>query len=299
MGRMSKISLGTVQLGMDYGISNQLGKTKGSNAKEILQYVLDQGINVLDTAPSYGNSEDIIGDFIRNHSCDDCWRIITKTPKFKGSVIGDKQIDELFESFKLSQNKLGKENIYGLLVHECGNIFSPGGEKILDKMNQLKDSGFIKKVGVSVYSGEQIDHLLDNYAVDLVQLPINIIDHRLLNGGHLSKLKQHGVEIHARSVFLQGLLLMPLNSVHPWFNPILRVLDEFHTKAKKLNMSTLQLALGFVQSINEVDKVIIGVNTLKQMHEVINIASVRINIEEFSNLSINDSTFLDPSNWKI
>ena len=166
-------------------------------------------------------------------------------------------------------------------------------------MNQLKDDGFIKKIGVSVYSGEQIDRLLDNYAVDLVQLPINILDQRLLNGGQLSKLKQHGVEIHARSVFLQGLLLMPLNSVHPWFDPILRVLGEFHIKAKKLNMSALQLALGFVQSIDEVDKVIIGVNTLKQMHEIIDIASVRINIEEFSNLSINDSTFLNPSNWKI
>ena len=296
---MAKISLGTVQLGMDYGISNQLGKTKESNAKEILQYALNQGINVLDTAPSYGNSEDIIGGFIHNHPCDECWRIITKTPNFKSSVISDKQIDKLFESFELSQNKLGKKNIYGLLVHECDNIFLPGGKKILDKMNQLKDDGFIKKIGVSVYSGEQIDRLLDNYAVDLVQLPINILDQRLLNGGQLSKLKQHGVEIHARSVFLQGLLLMPLNSVHPWFDPILRVLGEFHIKAKKLNMSALQLALGFVQSIDEVDKVIIGVNTLKQMHEIIDIASVRINIEEFSNLSINDSTFLNPSNWKI
>jgi len=132
-----------------------------------------------------------------------------------------------------------------------------------------------------------------------VQLPINILDQRLLEGGQLSMLKKYGVEIHARSVFLQGLLLMPLKNISPWFNPIMNTLEALHVKASKLNMSTLQLALGFVQSISEVDKVVVGVNTLNQLREIISATSIYINTEEFSDLSINDPIYLNPSNWRV
>ena len=295
---MVKIALGTVQLGMHYGISNQLGKTEKSNAEKILKYASEQDINVLDTAPTYGNAENVIGDFIRNNHKDDYWSVITKTPHFKGSVIGDKQIKELLESFELSQNKLGKENIYGLLVHDCNNIFLPGGKKILNTMDRLKRDGVISKIGVSLYNDKQINQLLDNYEVDLVQLPINILDQRLVSGGQLTRLKNHGVEIHARSVFLQGLLLMSPNNIPSWFDPVRGVLESFHKEAKKRNMSVLQLALSFVQSIDEIDKVIVGVNTLKQLKEVVNAASIRVNTTELSCMSIDDPVFVNPGNWK-
>ena len=145
---------------------------------------------------------------------------------------------------------------------------------------------------------EQIDRILDNHHIDLVQLPVNILDQRLIDGGQLKRLKKHGVEIHVRSAFLQGLLLMKTESISSWFDPIRGALEDFHAKARKLNMSTLQLALGFVQSINEVDKVVVGVNTLGQLHEIINSVSVYVNTEEFSDLSVSDPIYLNPSNWK-
>jgi len=95
------------------------------------------------------------------------------------------------------------------------------------------------------------------------------------------------------------LLLMPLKNISPWFNPIMNTLEALHVKASKLNMSTLQLALGFVQSISEVDKVVVGVNTLNQLREIISATSIYINTEEFSDLSINDPIYLNPSNWRV
>jgi len=292
---MSKLILGTVQFGIDYGVSNVMGRTSDTNVRNILNYAYDKGIDILDTAPVYGNSEGIIGDFSNGRQ----WNIITKTLYSESNVVCEKQVNELVGNFKLSQKKLCKKKIYGLLIHSCDDLFLPGGDKLFKTMEKLKSDGVVEKIGVSLYNGNQIDRILDNYHPDLVQLPINILDQQLLYGGQLKRLKENNVEIHARSVFLQGLLLMRLKDVPVWFNPIRENLEEFHIKAKKLNMNPLQLALGFVQSISEVDKVLVGINNLKQLHEIINATLVNVNINELSDISICDSNYLNPSNWKI
>jgi len=294
-----KISLGTAQLGLDYGVSNKIGQIKKYDARRILQYAYDKGIHMLDTAPSYGESEDIIGNFSRSDFSDANFDIVTKTPHFKGDVITESQVKKLLEGFELSRKKLDQEIMHGFLVHSCDNLFLPGGDKLFHAIEQLKKDGVVKKIGVSVYSSKQIDRLLDNFPIDLIQLPVNILDQRLLESGHLKKLKNHGIEIHARSVFLQGLLLMGFENVPPWFKPIQLALKCFSLEAEMRNISALQLALGFVQSINEVDKIIVGVNTLEQLRGIIKATSTHVNVNEFSNLSINDPTFLNPSNWKV
>ena len=294
-----KIALGTVQFGVLYGISNNLGQTKKSEVEKILKYSYKNGIDMLDTAPSYGDSEGIVGDIIHNYSDNKHWRVITKTPHFKGDTIGDKQTNELLENFKISSNKLGEKNIYGLLVHDCNDLFLPGGEKLFNEMNNLKKNGLIKKIGVSLYTKEQVERILNDFSVDLVQLPINILDQRLIDGGQLVRLKKHNVEVHARSVFLQGLLLMSLKDIPSWFDPIRGSLELFHKKAKELNMNALQLSLGFVQSIKEIDKVVVGVNTLEQLNEVVSASLIKVDKNELSSISINDPSFLNPANWKI
>ena len=295
----NKLAIGTVQFGMNYGVSNKIGETHENEVGEILQYAYEQGVNMLDTAPSYGRSEGVIGEFICNHINSMCWNVVTKTPSFEGDIICNQQINELHNSFELSKKRLGQKMVYGLLLHNCNNLFLPGGDKLLQAMEELKQDGFIKKIGVSLYSGEQIDRVLDNYHIDLVQLPVNILDQRLLNSGHLKRLKNSNVEIHARSIFLQGLLLMPPKDISLWFDPIRPTLVDFHKEAKKLNMNTLQLALNFVQSISEIDKVVIGVNTQSQLHEIIKATSTYIDINKLSDFSISNPVFLNPSNWRI
>jgi aryl-alcohol dehydrogenase-like predicted oxidoreductase len=294
-----KIALGTVQFGMSYGISNQSGQTKKLEVGRILEYASKEGINMLDTAPSYLRSENVIGELCNNFTSSDYWDVITKTPNFKGvNAIGNKQVEKLIESFELSRDKLKQKCMYGLLIHSCDDLFLPGGDKLFYVMEQLKKDGVVKKIGVSLYDSSQIDRVLDNFSIDLVQLPVSILDQRLIKSGHLKKLKKYGVEIHARSVFLQGLLLMPLKNLPLWFKPIFGKLKRFHDKAEELNMTKIQLALGFVQSIDEVDKVVIGVNTIKQLLEIVNAISAQIDTDEFSHYHIDNSIFTNPSNWK-
>ena len=289
-----KIGLGAVQFGVDYGVSNTHGKTTKHEVSQILQFAYENGISVIDTATSYGSSENILGKVITN----DDWRFVTKTPHFSDNSLNSTHVNQLKESFNQSLFNLRKKNIYGLLLHSCDDLFKPGGRLLFQEMERLKSIGMIQKIGVSLYDGKQVDRLLDNYPIDLVQLPINILDQRLIKGGQLVKLKKYNVEIHARSAFLQGLLLMSLNNTPPWFNPVREVLESFHKEAKKRNMTVLQLALSFVQSIDEIDKVIVGVNTLKQLKEVVNAASIRVNTTELSCMSIDDPVFVNPGNWK-
>ena len=290
-----KIALGSVQFGIPYGVSNNEGKTSKKQALSILNFAQKKGIRTIDTAPSYGDSERVLGKLFEGEE----WDIITKTLPFNSKSINEEQIEQLRSVFRESLVSLHKKSIYGLLVHSCNDLLKPGGEKIFREMERLREIGMVKKIGVSAYSSKQIAAILGKFNIDLIQLPINILDQRLVSGGQLTRLKNHGVEIHARSVFLQGLLLMSPNNIPSWFDPVRGVLESFHKEAKKRNMSVLQLALSFVQSINEVDKIIVGINTLEHLYEVMSATSMRVNITEFSNISIDDPSFLNPANWKI
>jgi len=288
-----KLILGTVQFGLAYGVSNTDGKTEESQVLKILDYARNNGINTLDTAGGYGDSEQVIGKLINKYK----WNVITKTPNFSGKKIGEDQLRLMNVSFNESLNKLG--SIDTLLVHSANDLLKSGGNRIFAEINKLKELDLINKVGVSVYTYKQIDYILENYKVDIIQLPISILDQRLIKSGHLKKIKKYGIEIHARSVFMQGLLLMPLHNLPSYFDKVYNNIDEFIAYASKYSMSNLELALGFVQSLDEVDKVIVGVNTIDQLHEIIEASEVRVNCEKYSNISVSDASYVDPSNWKL
>lgn len=297
--KKNKLVLGTVQFGMEYGISNKCGQPAVAEVKEILDYANKQGIYELDTASSYGSSEVSLGQARDGKGAKKNWRIITKTPHFEGEMITSEHLDDLRNKFNESREKLSTESVYGLLIHACDDLFKRNGDKLFEVMQQLKRDGLVKKVGVSLYSGEQIDRVLDKYKVDIVQLPINILDQRLIEDGRLINLKRSGVEIHARSVFLQGLLLMNADNINPWFYPIQDVIEDFVQQAENRGLTALELALGFVQGISEIDRVVVGVNTLPQLKEIVAAAEVYVETSEFSQLAVYDEEFINPSKWRV
>ena len=290
-----KIALGTVQFGMSYGVSNTQGQVSKSQVKSILDFAYKKGITCLDTAYSYGESEKSLGFSLGNNK----WDIITKTPHFKSQNIDSSSEIFLEQAFNQSLKNLGLKKIRGLLIHNCDDLFKPGGEKIYQKMQILKATGAVEKIGVSIYSGFQIDQLLNEYDIDIVQLPINILDQRLINSGHLTKLSQNNIEIHARSIFLQGLLLMLQDDIPQYFNPIISHLKKFKKIAEDLNMNSLELALSFVMGIKEVNSVVVGVNSIDQLKQIVSASSIHVKPEDFIDLSISDSSFIDPSNWSL
>jgi len=289
-----KIGLGAVQFGADYGISNTHGKTTKYEVSQILQFAYENGISVIDTATSYGSSENILGEVVTN----DNWRFVTKTPHFSDNYLNRTHVEQLKESFNQSLSNLRQKNIYGLLLHSCDDLLKPGGELLFREMERLREIGMVNKIGVSAYSSNQIKAILGKFNIDLIQLPINIFDQHLFVDGWLEKLKNNDIEIHARSVFLQGLLLMPIGSVPPYFSPIKEKIEMFSQSAKDLSLSQLELALGYVLSIREIDQVLVGVNTVKQLKGIVKATQAQIDPRDFLGNIVNDSNYVNPSLWK-
>ncbi len=289
-----KLGIGTVQFGLDYGISNKEGKTPPDEVVRILEIAKENCIRIIDTAALYGSSEEALGEVLpQGHSFD----IVTKTPKFSESI-SETDVLLLEETYHQSLQKLKQSSLYGLLFHNADDLLASKGYLLWDKMMELKSRGLVRKIGVSVYTGAQIDKILEKYAIDLIQIPLNILDQRLLRAGYLEKLKRAGVEIHVRSVFLQGLLLMDPETLPPYFNSVKEHLRKYHLYLREKNLTPLQSALGFVLGIKEVDAVICGVNNYVQLLELCSAAKSSA-IENFDRFALSDEAILNPAQWKM
>jgi len=293
-----KIGLGTVQFGLDYGVSNQQGITPGAEVKDILTLAWESGITILDTAASYGVSEEVIGKSIPEGMP---FKIVTKTPPFKKERIDKADAATLKASFRQSLKKLRKPAIYGLLVHHAADLLVHGGPYLWQAMEELKAAGLVAKIGVSVYSPQEIDELLERYLPDLIQLPVNVFDQRMIQGGHLRRLKDRGIEIHSRSVFLQGLLLMPPEEIAPYFDTIKPVIMQYHSAMQNKRITPLTAALGFVYQQAEIDHIIVGVNNRLHLEEIIKVVGdIQTSGKlDFSNYAVHDESIINPALWRL
>lgn len=291
-----KLGLGTVQFGIDYGISNTAGQTSIEEAQRIVDYAFQVGVNTIDTAPEsyYGESEAVVGKVAVDYPE---LNIVTKTERFVDVPELDTSHAERFANIlNLSLKRLQKESVYGILVHDVRDLMKPGSNLIYQELINFKELGKTQKIGVSVYNAEQIDYILEHYHIDLIQLPCSIFDQRLIHSGHLKKLKDYGVEIHVRSAFLQGLVFIDPENLSPHFNNVKPLLKAFHLKLKDLNLTPAQAALGFLNQVDEIDKIICGVNTLGQFRELVE--AVNVDMKWAAEFAINDDQILNPGNWR-
>ena len=291
-----KLGLGTVQFGMSYGIANRTGQVPPQEVASILALAADHDIQVLDTAALYGNCEEVLGNVLApSHG----FRIVTKTPRFGTKASSEADVSFLVDTLQKSLQNLRKTTIYGLLIHHTDDLLSQGGAALFKAMEGFKDQGLVQKIGVSVYTGEQIDEVLERFRIDIVQLPVSILDQRLIKSGHLSKLKECGVEVHARSVLLQGLLLMEPNRLHPYFASAKEHLRRFREMLDGYGASPLQAALGFVCNLDEVDVVLCGVESRTQLSQLMVLPAHSIGKEDYSRFALSDVAILNPANWKL
>lgn len=292
-----KLGIGAAQFGLDYGVSNTEGITPIAEVAKILWQAESLGIELIDTAPAYGDSEAILGSYIQDRSC---FKIMTKTPFFDKGVIREQDVAHLRKTFISSLQNLKQSSIYGLLIHHADDLFAIDGQKLWKSMEALKDEGLVKKIGVSFYNAEQIDEALKRYAVDLVQVPVNIFDQRLLKSGHLKKLRDRHIEVHARSIFLQGLLLLEPSELPPYLGHAASCLQKYHDLIRPLNLTALDAALAFVDHLEEVDAYIVGLNHYHQLEDILNHQKKnRDNALDFdySRFAITDENIINPSLW--
>jgi aryl-alcohol dehydrogenase-like predicted oxidoreductase len=291
---MLKLGLGTAQFGLDYGVANRRGQTPVDEVRGILVEAARRGVGLIDTASLYGTSEEALGKALpTGHS----FRIVTKTGKFDRGF-GAAEARALEGSFRASLRKLDVPSTYGLLVHQADDLLTADGERLMDCLQSIKAANLVSKVGVSVYTGEQAMAVLARHAVDIVQLPLSLLDQRSILRGELRALKAAGVEIHARSVFLQGLLLMDPETLPPYFDPVRPTLASFRAAAAARGLTALQAALAFVQSRPEVDHFVVGVCDLPQFLEILEaVGKPPAPLPEFAPFHCPDERFVNPSLW--
>jgi aryl-alcohol dehydrogenase-like predicted oxidoreductase len=296
----NKLILGTVQLGLDYGIANKTGKPTEKQALEIMKYAVENGINYFDTAYSYGNSEIIIGKFLDLHkNYKNRINIITKMPSLKNKKTNEEIINEFFFS---SLKRLRQESIYCYMVHDFNDMVK--NCNVINKIFlKYTNEGLIKKIGVSIYDKSQIKFLLKNFDFDLIQIPINIFDQRLLMDDILVDLKKRGIEIYARSVFLQGLIFLDKYNLPSKFKSIKKQIEKLNDISLKFNISKEEVALLFVNAITEIDKIVIGIEKIEQLKRNIEIVNNFKNIHKmktiinFKKFVIEDENIVDPRKW--
>lgn len=286
-----KLALGTAQFGSDYGINNTNGKVSIDNVVRIVEYSRSVGINVIDTATSYGESEEHLGIV----GVDD-FNIITKLPSIPEYIsdVDSWIINEVNASIK----RLNVKNLYCLMLHRPNQLLEGRGEDIISSLKKLKKSKIIKKIGISIYSPEELKELFTIYNFDIVQTPFNIVDRRIVESGWLKHLKKLGVDVHVRSSFLQGLLLMPRTKIPHEFNNWRSLWDKWHLWLQKNSISPVDACLSYVASEPNVDKIIVGVDSIDQLQQIVSILkSPSPNF--YPDIGINDNELLNPSNWKV
>lgn len=290
-----KLGLGTVQFGLDYGVSNKGGQTSLEEARRILSCAAENGIQLVDTASHYGESEAVLG---RSIGGQDKFHIVTKTPGLRKQRIGRSDIGLLEDTFCRSMANLRCDHIWGLLVWHAGDLLAPGGGKVYEWMLKQKENGRVGHIGVSIYAGREIDEVLANYDIDFAQVPINVLDRRLLHGGQLQRMRNRHVEIHARSAFLQGLLLMDPTTLPSFFDPIRSHLAQYHAMLSEDAISTVGGALLFLRQLEMIDVCVLGVNSRKQLAEnieaFVDAGNKRADFERFE---VTNEDMINPARW--
>ena len=287
-----KLTLGTAQFGLDYGVANAIGKVDKEETLEILTFAKQAGINTLDTAIGYGDSEKRLGQ-----AGIGSWNIITKLPE-----INVEHSDINFWVNSQINNSLLRLNVlsvYGILLHRPLQLLEKNGSQLWNSLEGLKERSITKKIGFSVYSPDELDKLWKaGFIPDIVQAPYNVFDQRLKDSGWLSKLNDNKVEVHTRSVFLQGLLLMPSDKRPKYFSKWNNLFNEWDLWLKTNNISGLEAALNFALSEYLIDKIIVGVDNKTQLSEVIS-ASKKYTLCVPKILNTTDEKLINPSLWDM
>ena len=284
-----RLAIGTAQFGLSYGVANNGSKVSENEVKKILTIARQSGIELIDTAISYGDSENVLGS-----AGIEGWKIITKLPKIPLNIIG--LSDWMHNQIQESLNRLAISSIYGVLLHCPNQLLGYRGGEILDALKALKTNKLTKKIGISIYSPLELDNFDLGQSLDIVQTPLNLLDRSLIESGWIERLNQLKIEIHVRSVFLQGLLLMKSEERPQKFSKYSQLWLEWDRWLYANNLSPLQGCMSFINSIEGIDGVLVGVDSSQQLKEIIAASNLKLeNIPNWSQLI--DPNLINPSLW--
>jgi aryl-alcohol dehydrogenase-like predicted oxidoreductase len=295
MTSAAKLGLGTVQFGLDYGVTNRTGRVGEDEARRIMRLAIDAGIDSIDTAHDYGESEQVLGRVMPDAPL----RIVTKTPGFAAMDDPADAAAQLVGAFRTSLERLRVERVHGLLLHHPADLLGAKGAALWEACERLRSEGLVSKLGFSAYNPHEIDQALDRFPVTMVQLPFNALDDRLAKGGQLARLAGRGVEVHARSIFLQGLLLQSPDALESRFRPLADALGNLERSCREVGLSRLEGLLALIFARPEITRVLVGVTSVPEFEAILAAAERAgdaARIPDFTPPAI-DALFLNPSRW--
>lgn len=265
---VSKFTLGTVQLGRRYGIGNKTGKPSKDAALKILRYAVSNGIESLDTAPDYGDSEKIIGYFIKEQMKQRLKipSIITKVPSVQlhEDAISSNISKFVEETIHSSIKSLQIPSIDTCFIHNPNDITSYKGQ-VISSLSRLKEKGLINKIGASVYTPKEVQMVISLECFNAIQVPINIFDQRLIDMGLIEQLHKKKIDVFARSVYLQGLFFLDPDKLPRSLVGAQPYLLKLRKLSKDTGLSISEIALLFIRDVKHIDRIIIGNETINQL----------------------------------
>ena len=286
-----EIVLGTAQFGSAYGISSNGSALTTAQVKAIIAKANANGVNTFDTAPAYGDAELLLGRFCNLKS-----KFISKIPKL--SPIPSVVHSEIIEGICNTMNNLQRDKLDTVLFHDPVSLMERPKvhEMALRSMIELRDSGLVNQFGASFYSPSEVLNFAGLESLDVVQVPINVLDKRWEEEGFFDRLKKIGVKVHARSIFLQGLLLMNPVNYPSWLGRCARPLEEFRLRCGEHGLTPLEAALGFVLDHDSIDKCVVGVNSVDELEQIVELSRSKLTLpnHDFQTL---DVMLLDPRKW--
>lgn len=257
-----KLGLGTVQFGLDYGVANNRGRVSLDEAAAIIGHAAKCGIRVLDTAIGYGDSEQRLGAIGVA-----AWKVVTKLPACPAGCADVPQWVETATRESLA--RLGCPRLYGLMLHRPADLLDARGGELFAGLERVRRAGLVQKIGASVYDPDELDRLTPRFRFDLIQLPFNLFDDRFLRSGTLARLADQGIEVHARSIFLQGLLLMSASERPPAFSRWNTLWAAYDDWLRDSQMTALQACLRYALGEPRIATVLVGVDSVAHLAQIL------------------------------
>lgn len=284
-----RVALGTVQFGLPYGISNQHGQVSRVEAKAMLEMAATAGVDMLDTAIAYGDSENCLGEVGTQG-----FSLVTKLPAVPESCADVH--GWVREQVANSMMRLKVSKIYGLLLHQPAQLTGHHGKQLYHSLCALKEDGLVGRVGISIYSPKELDLLTPKYRFDLVQAPLNLVDRRLYSTGWLKRLKDQCIEVHVRSVFLQGLLLIPPANIPAKFSAWSGIWRAWRDWLASHPASAVETCFAYLNSFPEIDRIVVGADTTAQLKEILSVSRTPP-FAEFPDLNCDVEDLINPARW--
>ena len=283
-----RLTLGTANFLKNYSLI-QKNNLNFLYKKRLILKAKILGIKFIDTSPSYGKAEEIIGK-----TGVKIFKIITKIPKLPKSKTNNIS-DWILKNLKNSLKNFNQKKIYGLLIHNKSD-FMNNKKNYLEAFNIIKRKDLVKKIGISLYEAKDLNKIVKYWKPDIVQIPYNIIDRRIQNKKFINVIKKNRIELHVRSIFLKGILVD--QKVYPEFlNKWKKKINYWFKWCKNKKIKPSSAAFLFVKKNKLIKNIVVSFDNIDQMLEIKKFKNSKI--KKFPHIKIHDRLFLNPYNWKL